>query len=156
MTADVQHPPVLLAETVELLDLGPGLLYGDFTCGHGGHLGEVLRRLGPTGRAVALDLDPESLATAQARLAEFAGQVTYLHRSFGELAAVAAEHAPDGFDRILIDLGLTLAQTKGRFSFQGDHPLDFRLDPTCGPTAAELLATADASELEELIKANQI
>lgn len=151
MTGFIEHPPVMVDEVLEYLAVRPGLLHCDGTLGQGGHLLAILPRLGPDGRAIALDLDPESLAAAQQRLTDYVGQVTYLHCSFGELAEVAAEHAPDGFDRILLDLGLTLAQTKGRFSFQGDRPLDFRLDPTRGRSAAELLATTDQPELERVL-----
>lgn len=142
----LDHPPVMVAEVLDLVGYRFGDVIFDGTVGEAGHLRAALDVIGSEGRAVGTDLDPDSLAVARQRLGNDP-RVTLLERSFAEIKEIAAEFAPDGFDRIFLDLGLTLRQTKTRFSFGSDAPLDFRLAPGLGVSAADLLAQADEKDL---------
>jgi 16S rRNA (cytosine1402-N4)-methyltransferase len=149
------HRPVLVAQCLELLDAAPGRLVVDATLGDGGHAEAVLERSAPDGRLIGLDRDPAALAVAGARLGRFGARVTLEHASFRELGAVLARLAIRSVDGVLFDLGVSSRQldtpARGfRFAEAGaaETPLDMRMDPTRGPTAAELLARASEAELE--------
>lgn len=143
---------------MELLDPRPGETVIDCTAGRGGHAVECARRVGPGGRVVLFDVDAENLSYAARRLAEEAGCTpSVVHSSF---AAVAERLCGQGgemvvkADVVLADLGFSSTQMDdpGRgFSFMADGPLDMRLDPTSGVTAAELLRSLPESELAELL-----
>lgn len=144
------HVPVMVAEVLAALALGPGLTVVDGTAGGGGHLAAIRDALGPGSQLIGLDLDPAALAACRARLGD---DVLLLQRDFGDLAAVAAEHAPEGIDRIFCDLGVSRDQlVSERFSFRGGGRLDFRLDPAGPTTAADLLAELDEAELERMLR----
>jgi len=126
----------------------------DGTVGMGGHAEALL--MGTTGevRLLGLDADPGALEQAGARLARFAERVRLAHASFADLEAVAATHGVTEADAVLLDLGVSSWQLddSGRgFSFQRDEPLDMRLDPTRGRTAAELVNGLDEAELARLL-----
>ena len=143
---------------MELLDPRPGETVIDCTAGRGGHAVECARRVGPGGRVVLFDVDAENLSYAARRLTEEAGCTpSVVHSSF---AAVAERLCGQGgemvvkADVVLADLGFSSTQMDdpGRgFSFMADGPLDMRLDPTSGVTAAELLRSLPESELAELL-----
>ena len=144
------HQPVLLAEAMELLAVSPGGLYVDGTVGLGGHAEEVLRRSAPDGRLLAFDRDPEAIARAGARLAPFGDRVRFEHADFREIPARVGE-APRG---VLLDLGVSSMQLDSAargFSFNAEGPLDMRMDPTAGITAAELVNRLPERELADLI-----
>jgi 16S rRNA (cytosine1402-N4)-methyltransferase len=144
------HQPVLLAEAMELLAVSPGGLYVDGTVGLGGHAEEVLRRSAPDGRLLAFDRDPEAIARAGARLAPFGDRVRFERADFREIPARVGE-APRG---VLLDLGVSSMQLDSAargFSFNADGPLDMRMDPTAGITAAELVNRLPERELADLI-----
>lgn len=161
----LHHQPVLLDATLGWLALAPGRLVVDGTLGFGGHAEAILERTAPDGRLVGLDRDPEALAAASRRLAPFGERVELVQASFRELRAVLAargiahgeaEHARKGVDAVLLDLGVSspqLDRPERGFRFgagpaEADAvPLDMRMDPTAGPTAAELLARAPEPEL---------
>ncbi|MGD1915365.1 MAG: 16S rRNA (cytosine(1402)-N(4))-methyltransferase RsmH [Phycisphaerales bacterium] len=155
MTEPLQHQSVLAAESLELLSLRPGDVYVAATAGLGGHALMAADRVAPDGAVVLNDLDGSMLERAEARVR--AGQpglrVEAVHGSFAGLPAAMAERglAADGF---LADLGFSSPQVDdpGRgFSFRHDGPLDMRLDPTRGVSAAELLATASEAEIAEIL-----
>jgi 16S rRNA (cytosine1402-N4)-methyltransferase len=126
----------------------------DGTVGMGGHAEAVLDRSGDDVRLLGLDADPEALRRAGARLASFGERVRLVHASFADLAEVAAAHGVGEAQSVLLDLGVSSWQLEasGRgFSFQGDEPLDMRLDPTRGETAAELLNRLPEAELSRLL-----
>jgi 16S rRNA (cytosine1402-N4)-methyltransferase len=126
----------------------------DGTVGMGGHAEAVLTRSGDDVRLLGLDADPEALRHAGARLASFGERVRLAHASFADLAEVAAEHGVGEAQSVLLDLGVSSWQLEasGRgFSFHGDEPLDMRLDPTRGETAAELLNRLPETELSRLL-----
>jgi 16S rRNA (cytosine1402-N4)-methyltransferase len=146
------HQPVLLAEAIEALRIRPDGAYADATIGRGGHSAAILARLSPRGRLVALDRDPEAVAAAQSiRDPRFAIR----HARFSALAQMLREAGLRQVDGVLFDLGVSSPQleTPARgFSFRTDAPLDMRMDPTRGETAAEWLARATEGELRGVIK----
>jgi 16S rRNA (cytosine1402-N4)-methyltransferase len=149
------HQPVLLAQCLELLDVAPGRLLVDATLGDGGHAEAILERTAPDGRLIALDRDPDALAIAAARLGRFGARVQLEHASFRDLGSVLAKLAIGSVDGVLFDLGVSSRQldTPARgFRFADASaaatPLDMRMDPSAGETAARLLARASEAELE--------
>lgn len=150
------HVPVLRDECLEALDARPGQVIVDATLGHGGHAEALLERLGPTGRLIALDQDGDELARTEARLrkARPLAPLECYHLTFAGIGKVMSEVAPEGFDGILADLGLSSMQiddpARG-FSYKFDGPLDMRMDRRRPETAAALLARLTEEELEELL-----
>src|SRR2546423_6760379 len=146
------HEPVLLSEAIEGLALRPDGTYVDGTFGRGGHSRAILERLGPAGRLVALDRDPDAIAAARSSAAIDDPRFSIHHARFGELADVLAAARIARIDGLLLDLGVSSPQiddaTRG-FSFRNDGPLDMRMDTTRGPTAAEWLMNADENAITE-------
>ena len=131
------HEPVLLAEALDALAIRSDGVYVDATFGRGGHSRAILARLGPAGRLIAFDRDPEAAAAAQA-IAD--PRLTFHHAPFSALAAMLGERKAHG---MLFDLGVSSPQLddpKRGFSFRADGPLDMRMDPTRGESAADFLA----------------
>ncbi|MDW8403765.1 16S rRNA (cytosine(1402)-N(4))-methyltransferase RsmH [Chloroflexus sp.] len=156
MVVMFQHTPVLLAEVVAALAPRPGGRYLDATVGGGGHALAVLQAAQPGGMLLGIDADPDALAATAERLAE-AGlrqQAVLRHGSFADLAALATEAGFTAVDGILFDLGVSSYQldTPERgFSFAADGPLDMRLDPTQGLTAADLVNRLSERELADIL-----
>jgi 16S rRNA (cytosine1402-N4)-methyltransferase len=146
-----EHLPVLLAEAVEALRVREDGVYVDATFGRGGHSREILRRLGPQGRLIVFDRDPEAIAAARS-LAD--PRLVAIHAPFSQLKACLREERVEKVDGVLLDLGLSSPQLDeaGRgFSFRMAGPLDMRMDPTRGRTAADWLAEVDERELTEVL-----
>jgi 16S rRNA (cytosine1402-N4)-methyltransferase len=152
VSAAPAHRTVLLREAVEALAVASSGIYVDGTFGRGGHSKAILDRLGPDGRLLALDRDPQAIAEAR-RIED--RRFTAMHRPFAELAAAARTAGFPAVDGVLLDLGVSSPQiddgARG-FSFRFDAPLDMRMDTTQEETAASFLATADIRELTEVIK----
>ena len=149
--AERQHIPVMLNEAVEGLAVRAGGRYLDGTFGRGGHARAVLSRLGPEGRLLLMDRDPQAIATAQR---EFAGdpRVSIRHANFSTLAEW--DETAAGLDGVLLDLGVSspqLDEAARGFSFMADGPLDMRMDPTQGESAADFLAHADEREIADVL-----
>ena len=147
----MDHLPVLLAESLELLAVRPGGLYVDGTLGLGGHASEVLRRSAPDGRFLGVDKDGETLERAMARLAPFGPRARFAQADFREIPELLAGALVDG---ILLDLGVSSVQLDSAergFSFQADGPLDMRMDRTRGETAAEVVNRTRERDLADLI-----
>lgn len=145
------HLPVLLAESLESLAVRPGGFYVDGTVGLAGHAFEVLTGSAPDGRLLGCDRDPQALALAGERLAPFGERVRLVQADFRELPGLLGADRPDG---ILLDLGVSSLQfdEPGRgFSFRSDGPLDMRMDPAFGPTAADLVNRLPEQELADII-----
>jgi len=154
--ADVDtHRPVLFDEALDALAIREDGLYLDGTFGRGGHSGAILQRLGPNGRLVAMDRDPEAVAVAKARFGDDA-RFTIEHAAFSEMGRVLDRDGLRGrLDGIFLDLGVSSPQLdvgERGFSFMRSGPLDMRMDTTRGPTAAEWLATAEAGEIADVIR----
>ncbi|MBM4059584.1 MAG: 16S rRNA (cytosine(1402)-N(4))-methyltransferase RsmH [Planctomycetes bacterium] len=154
------HLPVLLSETLAILELRDGLVVVDGTVGAGGHARAIVRAIGPTGRLVGLDRDSEILASARAALADGASasgagvRVSLHHLPHAGMRDALADAGLTGCDRVLLDLGvssLQLDRPERGFSFMADGPLDMRMDATAGVTAAEWLATVGETELADAL-----
>lgn len=154
MDASTEHRPVLLSEAVAALAVRADGRYLDATYGRGGHAAAVHERLGASGGLWVLDRDPEAVAAARAH---FSGdpRVRVVQGDFAMLGEIAAQYGPaEGFDGVLIDLGVSSPQleTPARgFSFSRDGPLDMRMDPASGRSAAEWLATAERDEIARVL-----
>lgn len=144
---------MLLAETLAFLRNGPGL-YLDATVGDGGHA-EALLDSDPGVRLFAADRDPGSLDAARSRLARFGGRVSFAHATFRELPAAHQARGGELFAGALLDLGLSSRQiddpARG-ISFAADGPLDLRMDPTRGSSAADLLARTGEDDLSDVLR----
>ncbi len=146
------HRPVLLREVVSWLAPGAGSVVVDGTVGAGGHAAELAGLVGPGGRLIGLDRDPEMLELA-ARATE-GRPVTLLNASYSDLGRILDDLELDGVDAILLDLGLSsdqLAWGHRGFSFAEDGPLDMRFDPKTRESAADLVNDLDEKELADLI-----
>ena len=152
--SDPAHRPVLLEECVEALAVHPCGTYIDGTFGRGGHARAILARLGPAGRLIALDRDPEAIAAART-LAQADPRVTAIQARFGDMQEAAADAGATRVQGILLDLGVSSPQLDdpGRgFSFAADGPLDMRMDPGHGESAAQWLAHADQDEIAAVLR----
>lgn len=150
----LQHQPVLLDDTIQVLDPKPGQLYLDATAGFGGHAGAVLDRLGPQGRAILVDRDANAVRALTERFATAGDRVEIIHSSYLEASQRMAD---DGtlVDIILLDLGVSspqLDQAERGFSFRADAPLDMRMDQSQLLTAAQVVNTYPQVELERIIR----
>ena len=126
----------------------------DATVGMGGHAEAILSAGGAAVRLLGLDADPAALAMARERLVPFGDRVVLTHSSFGRLESAATAQGISRARAILLDLGMSswqLEQSGRGFSFQGDEPLDMRLDSTTGDTAASLLNRLPEAELARII-----
>ena len=126
----------------------------DGTVGMGGHAEAILTSSGNDVRLLGLDVDPEALARAGARLAPFGERVTLVRADFRDLARVAGEHGIDDARAVLLDLGMSSYQVdeSGRgFTFQREEPLDMRLDVARDRMAADLVNEADEAELARIL-----
>jgi 16S rRNA (cytosine1402-N4)-methyltransferase len=151
-TPPAQHLPVLLTEAVAALAIRPDGIYVDGTFGRGGHSRAILAQLGPAGRLIALDRDPQAIA-AGASIQD--PRFTLVHAAFSQMDAVLDAQGITQVDGILLDVGVSSPQlddaSRG-MSFRFDAPLDMRMDTTQGETAADFLARAEQSDIEEVIR----
>lgn len=146
---------MLAAEVLHWLAPRPGGVYLDGTLGGGGHSRLILEASAPDGCLVGLDRDPAALRKAGAVLAPFGERVLLRHANFSEASEVLAELGIAGLDGMLLDLGVSshqLDSLERGFSFRGDAPLDMRMDPTGGPSVADVLERADADELARIFR----
>lgn len=147
-----EHIPVLPAETLDGLDIRPGGTYIDGTLGGGGHTAAMLER--GAGRVLGIDQDPAALQAAQERLQPYGDRVTLLHGNFRAIDTLARAHGFTNVDGILLDIGVSSHQLDAGergFSFNQAAPLDMRMDPTQGATAADLVNTLPETELADII-----
>jgi len=147
-----EHSAVLLSEAVEALAIRSDGNYLDATFGRGGHSRAILAQLGPKGRLIALDRDPEAVEAA-ASISD--PRFSIAHVPFSRLDEVMRTHSLELLDGALFDLGVSSPQidkAERGFSFRRDGPLDMRMDPTRGESAAQWLATASESDIREVIR----
>jgi len=148
------HLPVLLEESVSALVWNPDGVYIDCTFGRGGHSRAVLERLGHAGRLIGIDRDPEAVAEGEL-LAARDSRFSIHHGRFSSIGEIARQAGVAGrLSGILLDLGVSSPQldSPGRgFSFGADGPLDMRMDPERGLSAADWLAKADESEIASVL-----
>ena len=144
------HLPVLFAEVMDGLAVKEDGTYLDGTFGRGGHARGVLQRLDEKGRLLAMDKDPDAIAEAM-RMADADARLSWRRGSFATLADWPATAA--GLDGVLLDLGVSSPQldvAERGFSFGKDGPLDMRMDPDSGESAAEWLARASEKDIADV------
>jgi 16S rRNA (cytosine1402-N4)-methyltransferase len=151
-----QHRTVLLHEAVDALVTSPGGVYVDGTYGRGGHSRLVLEKLSREGRLIAFDKDPDAIAHATQGATRVSDpRFAIEHASFAQLGAVLAGRGIGAVAGVLLDLGVSSPQIDNPergFSFRFDGPLDMRMDPTRGQSAAEFLEGADERRIAEVIR----
>ena len=148
---DFHHIPVLLNECMDGLAIDPAGVYLDGTAGGAGHSREIAKRL-TTGRLIALDQDPDAVATATERLKGLPAQV--VRANFRQAPRVLEELGIDKINGALLDLGVSSHQLDDAargFSYHADAPLDMRMSQS-GPTAADLVNTLDREELTRILR----
>jgi 16S rRNA (cytosine1402-N4)-methyltransferase len=155
MTSNFRHITVLLDEAVEGLAVRANGCYLDGTFGRGGHSRLILEKLGSEGRLLGFDKDPLAIATGNALAAED-GRFVVVQRSFAELGDELAQRDLVGkVSGILLDLGVSSPQlddAERGFSFMQDGPLDMRMNPDAGVSAAEFIASAAEEEIARVFK----
>jgi 16S rRNA (cytosine1402-N4)-methyltransferase len=151
VSAAPAHIPVMLEEALAGLNLRNDGTYLDGTFGRGGHARALLARLGPDARLLLMDRDPAAVAVARAEF-DADPRVAVRHGSFADL--IEWDAARDGLDGVLLDLGVSSPQLDDAargFSFQSDAPLDMRMDPTHGESAARFLAHASEAKITDVL-----
>lgn len=154
------HVPVLLAETLALLEPRPGATYVDATVGGGGHAEAILERIAPgggdgPGRLIGLDRDADALTVARERLARFGTAVVLVHANFLRLREVLAEQGIEAADGIVMDLGISSLQLEDPergFSFKERGPLDMRMDRSQPQTAADLVNRLPEDGVRDILR----
>jgi 16S rRNA (cytosine1402-N4)-methyltransferase len=148
----LHHTTVLLNEAIDALVSRPDGIYVDGTFGRGGHSRRLLSRLAPAGRLIAFDKDPEAHAAAAAITDP---RFSIIHASFADMRSELAARGIERVDGVLLDLGVSSPQiddpARG-FSFRFDGPLDMRMDPTRGESAADFLARADERLIAQVVR----
>ena len=148
----MSHAPVLLAEAIAALNIKPNGAYFDGTFGRGGHSSAILQQLSKSGRLLATDKDPVALQYAASQLGD--GRLVLEQASFAALPEIAKKHGVFGkLDGALLDLGVSSPQldtAERGFSFLRDGPLDMRMNPDEGISAAEFLQQVEHAELAKI------
>jgi 16S rRNA (cytosine1402-N4)-methyltransferase len=148
------HTPVLLQEVITALQPQSGRIYLDGTVGAGGHAAALLAASSPDGQLFGFDQDPNALALAERNLAQFGQRVHLLPMNFDQLTQAAQVYQIPRVNGILLDLGISsmhLDQAERGFSFQLDGPLDMRMNPSAGSSAADLVNHLPEDELANII-----
>lgn len=155
MTEIFTHQPVLLKEAVDALSIKADGIYIDGTFGRGGHSALILSQLGESGRLIAFDQDPEAIAAAHVRFADDQ-RFEIVHENFSQMNAVVKEKGLLGqIDGVLLDIGVSSPQFDDAdrgFSFSQSGPLDMRMNPEEGESAAEWLSRAEAKDIARVLR----
>ena len=154
MTNHKYHQPVLLKETLDLLQCAPGQCVVDATVGYGGHGFEICRQLGEQGLFIGIDRDEEAVESAWTVLHSFPCRVEIMQGNFARIDECVKSQGTEEVDAILFDLGISsrqLDQPERGFSFT-DGPLDMRMSRSDSQTAADLLETISQQELAWILK----
>ena len=149
------HIPVMLNEVTAYLNLQPDRTYIDCTLGGGGHTEKIIEKILPGGRVFGIDQDPNALAAASKRLAQYEANIVYVHSNFYRLKDVITEYDIGEVDGVLFDLGVSshqLDEGDRGFSYKQDAPLDMRMNPEDVVTAAKLVNNLDEYQLTKIIK----
>jgi len=144
------HIPILVEEVMEFLRPAPGEIVGDCTLGYGGHASEFLKRIGPTGRLIALDIDGAELERTGRRLSQDGAPVSCHRSNFAGIAKVLQQENLAGVDVIFADLGVSSMQIDNPergLSYKREGPLDMRMDDRLQRTGADLLRTLCEQDL---------
>ena len=155
MSVEVGHKAVLLKEAVEALITKPDGLYIDGTFGRGGHAALILSQLSETGSLMAVDKDPKACEVAKKKFSKDA-RFEIKQASFADIRKLITEKQHEGtVSGVLLDLGVSSPQIDDPirgFSFLRDGPLDMRMNPSCGISAAEWLSTAKENDIAQVLK----
>jgi 16S rRNA (cytosine1402-N4)-methyltransferase len=150
-----KHVSVLLRPSIEALKIDPVGIYIDATFGRGGHSRMILERLAEQGRLIAIDRDPQAVAYGEQLFGQDS-RFRMVQENFAMLAEVAEKQGVMGqVNGILLDLGVSspqLDQAQRGFSFSQDGPLDMRMDPSHGISAAEWLQRAEARDISQVLR----
>lgn len=153
--AEPKHVSVLLKESVDALNVKDGGVYFDGTLGGGGHSYEILKRSAPNGQVIATDLDDYAIERAKERLKEFGDRLTVVKDNFKNFSEIKDRLNIDGFDGILLDLGVSSFQLDDRsrgFSYlKDDEKLDMRMDKSANFSAETIVNEYTESELKRIL-----
>jgi len=148
------HIPVMLKEVLDYLDLSPGKIIVDATAGTAGHSRNIIERILPGGRLIAIDRDKESLEVARLRLVDFKDSCEFVYSNFMDIDEILKKLNLKKVDGILFDLGVSSFQIQNPlrgFSFQCDGPLDMRLDRNSYISAYDLVNNLNEDEISNLL-----
>ena len=146
------HIPVLMNEVLEGLNIDSSGVIVDGTLGGAGHAAEILKRLGPDGRLIAFDRDPEAVEAAEQLIDD--PRATFIHANYADAPEHLAAMGVETVDGVLLDLGLSSDQLADRdrgFSFQSDGPLDLRFNPLEGESAWKIINRLSEKHLADII-----
>ncbi|MDQ2922659.1 MAG: 16S rRNA (cytosine(1402)-N(4))-methyltransferase RsmH [Candidatus Dormibacteraeota bacterium] len=149
------HQPALSQEVIELLQPRVGAVAIDCTLGQAGHARKILERITPGGRLLGIDRDPTAADAARVALAQYGPSAVIVHGRFSELGSISAQNGFEKADLILFDFGLSSNQIddpQRGFSFQSEGPLDMRMNPSTGLSAAKLVNESDGREIERILR----
>lgn len=152
MTGAAHHEPVMVAESMALLNPSQGGLFVDCTVGLGGHARAMLEA--GASRVIGIDRDTDALQAAGQTLAPFVDRLELVHSEYRAITQILTAREIAGANGVMADLGVSSMQfdAEGRgFSFRRDEPLDMRMDRTQGPTAADLVADVEEEDLANVI-----
>ena len=150
MKRETRHIPVLLPDVLHVLNPKPGQQIVDCTLGLAGHAAEILRRMQPNGKLIALDFDPANIAVARVKLEQVGGDFSLHHSNFAGVDKILTTEGITQVDALLADVGVASPQiddpARG-FSYRRAGPLDMRMDPTRGQPASNLVNRMTEKEL---------
>ncbi len=149
-----EHTSVLLEEALAHLDPQPGDRIVDGTLGFGGHAERILEKLGPEGRLIGFDRDPEALAGCKKKLVKFGDRAVLIQKRFSRITEELRSLGQDPVQGVLLDLGVSsfqLDEPRRGFSFREEGPLDMRMDPAESMTAARLVNEAPKEKLMQIL-----
>jgi len=150
-----KHVSVLLEECIENLNIKENGIYVDGTLGGAGHSSEIAKRLGRNGLLIGIDQDENAIKAASEKLLPMMDQIKLVRDNFSNLSYVLEELEIEGFDGLLLDLGVSshqLDEAERGFSYMNDAPLDMRMDNRNTLTAREVVNSYSEKELEDIIK----
>lgn len=149
------HQPVMVDRVMALVEAGAGRLYVDATLGLGGYAERVLEASGPDGRVIGFDRDGSAIERSRARLRHYGARLVTVHASFSDLAVELARLDVHHVDGVVYDLGVSspqLDEAPRGFSYRADGPLDMRMDPSTGVTAATIVADYSLNDLRRILR----
>lgn len=148
------HSPVLLNETLELLNLSPGKTVIDGTIGLAGHSTEIVKKITPKGRLIGIDLDRSALETAKGNLSKTQTKTNLVNDNFANISYILSKLNIKSVDAILLDLGFSSYQIENKergFSFQSESPLDMRMSQENPVTAADIINNTSQDKLADIL-----
>ena len=149
------HQPIMLAETIEFLNIKPDGVYVDGTLGGGGHSFHIAGRLREKGRLIGIDQDGDAISAASKKLEPYKDRVTIVRDNYAAMKDILTGLSISRVDGILLDLGVSsyqLDNTDRGFSYRGDAPLDMRMDRRMDKTAADIINHYSETELYHIIR----